>query len=121
MKVKQLLESEDFKEEIFRCECGNPEHMMLISFDPDTFAEDKIENRYPELTFNIQLSNYLGFWKRIIAAFKYVFKIKNDKIHWDCCSIREEDLHKIEKMILMYKKALKDIQDARRNINNSQT
>lgn len=92
----------------FPCECGNEEHAVLMTYDPDIFGEENPEERFPELVINVQLAPYLGFWKRLVAAFKYVFNIKDDRCHWDVCMIRESDLDCMEDLIKRYRADLKN-------------
>lgn len=117
-----LLESDDMVDEYFTCECSNPNHAIMISYDPDIFVycngkERPLRDRHPELVVNVQLSPYLGFWKRVIEAFKYVFKIKSDRVHWDCCSIREEDVERFKSIIHRYEIDLKKIKEAQEKNN----
>jgi hypothetical protein len=111
-----LLESDDIVDEYFTCECSNPEHAMLITFDPDICCpNDDVSERFPELVVSVQMSPYMGFFKRLKTAFKYVFNIKDDTVHWDCCAIREEDVNRFQKMIDMYRYSLFQIERANKS------
>jgi len=48
---------------ILVCDCSSTEHQIVISEDTD------------DNTFycSIHLSNYLSFWKRLVAGVKYIF------------------------------------------------
>lgn len=115
IKSAILLESDGVVNEYFTCECSNPEHCLQVSFDPDIFDDsDNIAERHPELTVNVQMSQYLGFWKRLLVAIKYIFNVKDDKIHWDCCSIREEEVDRLLNVVKLYKESLEEIKEHRK-------
>jgi len=97
---------DSFKSFYVHCECHNPEHAMLVAYyddDIELFTKEDADdpNKYPplpELTFNLQLSPYLGFFKRIWVAIRYVFGFDYRRGHWNCCMVNE----KHARMIIKY-------------------
>lgn len=60
------------------CNCQATEHVVVFSW-----VKGEDDPRFQHLYIESQLSTYLGFFRRIWAAFKYVFGF--GKAGWDCC------------------------------------
>lgn len=60
------------------CDCYDPGHAIIIEYNEES----------EEYYFWFQVKNYMGFWKRLAAAVKYVFTNKN--LGWDCCILDKE-------------------------------
>jgi hypothetical protein len=77
--------------EFFECSCYSDEHTLRIMLDDDP--------DYPELYTSVFLNNYntgfLGFFKRVWIAIKYVFGYKSKYGHWDCFNLRRGDADRL--------------------------
>jgi len=70
----------------FECDCTEPFHEMVIDYE----AGDG------EVFIYLRMKHFLGFWQRMVNAFKYVMKIDERRI--DYCEIVIYDLDKIEEL-----------------------
>lgn len=64
----------------FQCDCSSQEHTLGIEFD----TEEK------EVCFHVQLSQYRGFFGRLVVAVKYLFGYECKYGHWDTVLMNEE-------------------------------
>lgn len=64
----------------FQCDCSSQEHTLGIEFD----TEEK------EVCFHVQLSQYRGFFGRLVVAVKYLFGYECKYGHWDTALMNEE-------------------------------
>jgi hypothetical protein len=62
---------------IIICDCGSPEHQLLIYKDND------FSNDYREVIIVPHLNTYHNFFKRLWIGFKYAFGYKCRYGHWD--------------------------------------
>lgn len=113
-------------EKYFSCECNNPEHAMLVSYYDDDieFTEKRILDGknvdcwpMPELTFNVQMNPYLGFWKRLWVGIKYILGIQSKYMHWNVCVIREEQIDNLIELCTMHKDGLAHAKRVREMMN----
>jgi hypothetical protein len=82
------------KNECFRCSCGDSvDHMMVVHI----YAQDD----YKDLSFHLQMNEYLPLYSRIIAAFKYIFGFKS-RFHWAETIIKNEDISRLKAFIQEY-------------------
>jgi hypothetical protein len=91
------------KEEFFGCSCYSHEHTLSMLLD----EEDG------DLYTSIFLNQYMGFFKRVWIAIKYVFGYKCVYGHFDCFSMRSEDVDRFIDLL----KRKKEI-DEKNNKNN---
>lgn len=61
-----------WKRRIIECDCHEPFHQVILDFDP--------EER--EVMIYTQMKNYLPWYKRLLAAFKYVFLLDTTRIDY---------------------------------------
>lgn len=73
------------KSDVFICKCYSPEHSFIFMYDED-------DN---ELYFEVHLSNYLPFYKRVIQGFRYMFGYKSKYGNFDSVIIKPEDADKL--------------------------
>lgn len=117
---KLYISATDLQDEVFiPCECGNVEHSLQITYYDDGINDGDWTDEYPplpDLDFNLQLSPYLGFWKRLYYGIKYIVGIHSaNKAHWNTCMVDEDGA----KVIIEYcNKYLTDMEKAK-EINNS--
>ena len=64
----------------FRCVCDHPDHVVVLSDDPD-FGK----------TIEIHLNPFLGFFKRCLVALRYIFKSRTGYNAWDTVHIADDD------------------------------
>jgi len=76
---------EDRDLEFFECTCHTPDHLIKFNLD----KEDG------DLSLYVQINHYKNFFKRLIAAFKYIFKIKHNDTHWDCFILNLKDTDRL--------------------------
>jgi len=79
--------------EYFECQCSSPDHILRFVYDEDN-----------DLYIDVQLRS-LGFFKRLLYAFRYLFGIKHKDGAWDCTIIKNED---VPRMINFLEKVKKD-------------
>lgn len=85
------------KYEVILCECGDPEHQLIISYDPDDYED----------TLGCWVSVYLkkfNFWQRLITAVKYLFGKQSIYGVFDEIIIPSKDWQKIDKLAKHLKK-----------------
>lgn len=70
----------DSKTYYFQCDCSSQEHTVGVTFD--------IENK--EMTLEVQLARFKGFFGRLWLATKYVFGYQCKYGHWDVATMNEE-------------------------------
>lgn len=70
----------DSKTYYFQCQCASQEHTIGITFD----IKEK------EMTFEVQLAKYHGFFGRVFLAIKYIFGYECKYGHWDVTIMNEE-------------------------------
>jgi len=68
------------------CRCFDCDHLLRISYD----------SGYNELCIETQLYQYQSFWKRLLSAFKYLFKKYPKGSHWDCTVLDKEKAEKLK-------------------------
>jgi hypothetical protein len=95
--------------DVIICECFSPEHQLIA-----TYCEGENDQEYDDLFLEVHLSPRLGFFKRVIAAIKYIFGHKSIYGNWDCFSFDEENA---DKLIASLQK-LKNNREARKNGNS---
>lgn len=71
------------------CDCSSEEHQMIVRWDND----DK------EVYVSVHLANYMGFWKRLWHAVKYVFGYKCRYGAFDEVILRKEDADNLQKVV----------------------
>lgn len=70
------------KTEHFDCVCYSPEHTLRFIVDEEE----------QEVYTDVYLNQSLGFVRRLMVAFKYLFKIgRQNGTHYDCFLLRPED------------------------------
>ena len=65
----------------FNCSCYDAHHAVRVIYD----VEDN------EVYFEMRVNNYKSFWKRVKAAFKYLFNIDNKDCSYDTFILTPED------------------------------
>lgn len=61
-----------WKRRIIECDCHEPFHQVILDFDQEE----------QEVMIYTQMKNYLPWYKRLIAAFKYVFLLDTTRIDY---------------------------------------
>lgn len=64
---------------VLTCDCGSPSHAFYLTFEPGVDESDP-----PQFYLHAQLTQWQGFWKRLITAVRYLFnREKPNSYHWD--------------------------------------
>jgi hypothetical protein len=82
--------------EHFECRCHTPDHIYKFEIDEDGLVY-----------LFVQLNPYQNFFSRLISAFKYLLKIKNNKSYWTDIVLNEEDTDKLIDMLNLSKERVK--------------
>jgi hypothetical protein len=65
----------------FNCSCYDAHHAVRVVYEP----------KYNEVFFEMRVNNYKNFWKRLKAAFKYLFNLNNRDTSYDAFILTPED------------------------------
>ena len=77
------------KTHYFECICYSDEHILKFQID----EEEK------EIYTTIFLNQYRNVLKRVWIAIKYIFGYKCKYGHWDCWTLRNEDIQKLKELL----------------------
>jgi hypothetical protein len=105
----------DMKTYYFQCDCSSQQHTVGITFDIDE----------KEMSFEVQLSKYHGFWGRLVRAIRYVLGYQCKYGHWDTTIMNEEKFVELYNVMTRFAhtagirdKSAKKIQTALKDINS---
>lgn len=74
----------------FDCQCDNFDHTIRFTYDGNP----------SEITVEVRMNDWLPWWKRVLVAFKYIFKMnRKTGFDYDCTILKKDDLYILEKMI----------------------
>lgn len=80
----------------FKCECGSPHHIIVVSHDifvwrdePDTVEVDE------DVYIHTGMNHYLPWYKRLIIGLKYILGIDNTHCMYSECYLKLEDASKM--------------------------
>jgi hypothetical protein len=65
----------------FDCSCHSAHHAVRVTYEPE----------YNEVFFEMRVNNYKSFWKRLVAACKYLFNVDNKDASYDTFILTPED------------------------------
>ena len=83
------------KDIFITCDCRSDEHILHFTYDDDP--------EFKCLFASIHLSQYLGFWKKVLAALKYVFNIGSvAEGHFDCVLINTKNATELRNLLNEY-------------------
>lgn len=117
--MKNNIEPSHYDEsELFICDCSDASHQMILQlYDFGKGGKElwRPANTNCELSMNVYLNSYLGFWKRLWLAIRYTFGYRSKYGEFDVVSLRYEDIPRmkaiLDKFISRvdeYKKKLED-------------
>lgn len=98
-----MNDENDLRTTYFECQCRSPEHTIRFWYDA----------REVELSTEVQLNHYLPWWKRVLAAVKYVFGISTYP-HFDSFIMKSDDVERLMKLCQEYRIA--ELDDYRKKI-----
>jgi hypothetical protein len=81
--------------EFIVCDCQSLEHHFVI-----TVAE--FDDQKPMIDVSLRMSTYLTFWKRVITAFKFIFRYPFAG-EYDGVMLKNKDIDKIISILEPYK------------------
>ena len=74
----------------FDCQCDNFDHIIRFTYDCNP----------PEITVEVRMHDWLPWWKRVVFAFKFIFKMNRGiGSDYDCTLLKKSDLPKLENLI----------------------
>ena len=90
--------------ELFVCDCENISHQMILT----TWD---FEDGTPSLYISIKLNQFLPWYKRILIAFKYLFKL-DIKDEFDVLMLNDDTIDKLQKSLEKFKDLQKNQLDS---------
>lgn len=78
-------------QELFVCCCGDVEHQLIMSY----FNDDD----YPEVYTAVHLNPERKFWKRVVAAFRYIFGRRCKYGHFDEFIFKPNDYKRLQTVV----------------------
>jgi hypothetical protein len=78
------------------CKCSDQEHIVRFSVDASCLESDPLLWIYP------RMNPYLGLFRRMVVAFKYVFNLERyfkDKEHYDTVWVSLADAKRVSKLL----------------------
>lgn len=83
--------------EYFDCECFSSEHTLRYVFyrSRKNWSED-------DVTIEVYLNTYEGFWKRVWIAVRYIFGYRCRYGHWDNIEMKHEDVTRLRGLLQQY-------------------
>jgi hypothetical protein len=92
------------KTEYFDCSCHLPEHAVRFMLQPGYLPDEKDKfGMTPEFYAEVQLNNFLPWYRRLLPAVKYMFGRQASCGHWDCWLLKPEDTDRLHNLIVEYK------------------
>ena len=82
--------------EFIVCDCGTLDHHFVISIS------DYEDEKWPLIDISIKMSTYLGFWKRVWVALKFICRCP-DNNEYDGVLLNNKSLEKIITILEPYK------------------
>lgn len=83
----------------FECACGSPEHTIRFTLDK--------QDDPPVIYCDFYLDQYLPWYRRVLVAVKYIFKIKPQYEHFATWYMRNEDVLRLKNMCESFLRRLK--------------
>lgn len=80
------------RHELFVCRCDNTEHQLIF-----TYFDDDLDERF--VYCSVHLVPQGNIWRRIKDGIKYIFGYKSKYGHFDEFIFKNEDVHKLEKIV----------------------
>ena len=90
-KIEQEME-ETKLQELFRCDCNDPSHELVI-------LADQIDELSPRVYVTVRLKNNISFFKLINIARKYVFGMRSVYGDFDEVTLKPEYSDELQKVI----------------------
>ena len=87
--ARRIIDMKNDNEILLLCDCSSEEHQLIVRWDND----DR------EVYVSVHLANYMGFWKRLWHAVKYVFGYKSRYGAFDEVILRKEDADNLQKVV----------------------
>lgn len=94
----------DYSDDLFVCNCHLPDHCFIIR--QWHWGGDISDDYPPELSISVGLTEYKGFFKRLLAAIKYVFKPRKNHYLFEEVLVKDEDL---DRLIAIFQKQKEDV------------
>ena len=98
------IDIDDFpKNYYFKCECGTPDHIFIVSHDMFVWRDDPDTVEVEEdIYVHTGMNHYLPWYKRLVIAFKYILGIDNTNCIYSESYINVEDASKLIDILKTY-------------------
>ena len=98
------------KDELFVCECEDPDHSMIMRIWDWANGETEMEKDMDLASLEIQLhmTDYPKFWQRLKNAFRYLFGKSCKWGHFEIVTIKPNDVDRMMVVLVKYKKIMTD-------------
>jgi hypothetical protein len=84
------------------CECHCSEHIVRIVYDSE---EDNTGDAWDDIYMDVQLNPRLNIFRRLVVAFKYIFKLGySNNMPWESTIINRKQLPEIIELLNRLKK-----------------
>ena len=94
--------------ELLICQCGDPSHQMIISYDEGGDENEKIVKELEMVYVSIHLTPEPNFFKRLWYGIKYIFSRQRSVYgDFDEVILRPEDADKLQNVVNHLKKIKK--------------
>jgi len=87
--------------DVLICECSSDEHQYLIYYAEDEYPDGQ---KIPSVYIHPHLITYKSFWKRLVAATKYLFGHRTKYGNWDEFLLKPSDADKLQEVVDYLKK-----------------
>ena len=94
------------RHEFFDCECHSLDHLMRVSIYQ--WVDSPTEEHEVDLTFYIQASSELPWYRRLSLALKYLFT-GNSNEWYSSTLLRHKDVPRLKAIIKDYETRIKDL------------
>lgn len=91
--------------ELLICQCGDPSHQLIFSYDNGVDENKKIINELEMVYVSVHLTREPNFFKRLWYGIRYIFsKYRSIYGDFDEVVLRPEDADKLQKVVNFLKK-----------------
>jgi hypothetical protein len=94
----QIDPTTKFGTEHFECQCHSDEHTLRFTLDTEPALDEA-----PEIYTSVFLGLWEPWWKRIWIGIKYVFGYTSKYGHFDCWTMKPEDVDRMLEMLHKFK------------------
>ncbi len=82
---------------IIECQCFSMDHTARISYWPAKFAGE-----YDEVYLTTHMLNSRPWWRRVVEAFRHIFKLESRHGNWDEMIVSPESAEKLIPVLQLF-------------------